>query len=63
MELFDVVRLLADRPQDGLAAGAVGAIVQIYTDPQPGYEVEFADPDGRTLALITVAPDEVAPAQ
>ncbi|MEV6965387.1 DUF4926 domain-containing protein [Hamadaea sp. NPDC051192] len=61
MELFTSVRLRADRPQDGLSAGAVGAVVDVYTEPAAAYEVEFTDADGRTLALITVAPDEVEP--
>ena len=50
---YDVVRLLRERPEHGLAAGAVGAIVMVYKVP-PAYEVEFCDKDGVTVALITL---------
>lgn len=50
---YDVVRLRHPLPEHQLEAGALGAIVMVYTDP-PGYEVEFTDADGITLALVTL---------
>jgi Domain of unknown function (DUF4926) len=47
----------------GLAAGAVGTVVMVYTSPSPGYEVEFCDEDGfTTLALLTLHDDELVAA-
>ena len=39
-DLFDVVELLIDLPNQDLQAGARGAIVDVYDDD--AYEVEFA---------------------
>lgn len=50
---YDVVRLRRAMPEHGLAAGAIGAIVMVYESP-PAYEVEFTDPEGITLALVTL---------
>jgi hypothetical protein len=57
MELFDRVRLVTAR--DDLDAGAIGTIVEVFDRPERAYEVEFSDPDGTTLALLTLRPDEV----
>jgi hypothetical protein len=54
----DVVRLRCDRPQDGLLVGAVGTIVLVYTDP-PGYEVEFCDDEGGTIAMVSFSAAEL----
>jgi hypothetical protein len=51
-ELFDVVELLVNLPDRNLQAGAQGSIVEQYSDQQ--YEVEFTNPDGETLALVTL---------
>lgn len=48
-ELFDVVELLIDLPDQDLQAGAQGAIVVVYGD---AYEVEFTNEAGETLALV-----------
>jgi hypothetical protein len=57
MELFDRVRLVT--PRDDLDAGAIGTIVEVFERPERAYEVEFSDPEGVTLALLTLKPDEV----
>lgn len=57
--LFDVVVLVQDVPEDGLVAGMIGAIVDIYTEPTEAYEVEFCDPEGRTLALLALLPEQI----
>jgi hypothetical protein len=60
-EQFDLVALIDDLPAEGLAAGAVGTIVHVHDDPEPAYEVEFTDAEGRTTALTTLHPDQVRP--
>lgn len=62
MELFDVVKLVEDLPEEGLAAGSVGTIVHVFTTPRSAYEVEFVDDDGQTLAMATLTPEQVIPA-
>ncbi|CAN5720328.1 hypothetical protein BH10ACT9_BH10ACT9_44000 [soil metagenome] len=56
---YDVVRLLKQYPDQGLQIGATGTVVMDYSkhavrDLPPAYEVEFADADGVTQALVTV---------
>jgi hypothetical protein len=59
VELYDTVRLLADLPGEGLAAGAIGAVVHVFDKPSLAYEVEFTDQNGRTIALITLTPGQL----
>lgn len=48
-KLLDVIALLADRPEEGLACGQVGTIVEVLA---PGvFEVEFCDGDGGTMGF------------
>nr|WP_221376402.1 DUF4926 domain-containing protein [Actinoplanes polyasparticus] len=58
MELYDTVRLLVDLPGEGLKAGAVGAVVHVFERPNVAYEVEFTDPDGRTIAQVPLTVDQ-----
>jgi hypothetical protein len=60
MRLHDVVELVVDLPAEGVAAGAIGTIVDEHTDPI-SYEIEFVDADGRTIALTALRPDQVRP--
>lgn len=48
---FDTVALLNAAPEDHLAAGQVGAVVEVYSPDD--FEVEFVDLQGRTLGLRT----------
>lgn len=59
MELHDVVELAADLPEEGLTAGSVGTIVYIFHEPNLAYEVEFADDQGRTLAMVALTPEQL----
>ena len=52
MNLYDVVALVIDLPGEGLKRGQVGTIVEIW-EPNV-YEVEFADTDGVTYAMIAL---------
>lgn len=60
-ELDDVV-LLIDLPRDGLAKGDVGTVVLLHKDGA-GYEVEFTTLDGETLAVTTLAADQIRAAR
>lgn len=56
--LLSAVHLRGDRAkEEGLPAGAIGFVVEIYGDE--AYEVEFSDTAGTTIALVTVAQDDV----
>ncbi|QQA74541.1 DUF4926 domain-containing protein [Pectobacterium parmentieri] len=55
--LFDVISLKNDLPEEGLKKGMLGAIVHIYNEPSPAYEIEFCDDNGETLACITLTLD------
>lgn len=58
-QLFEGVRLLKDHPTEGIKAGQVGAIVEIYRND--GYEVEFCDERGQTIAMFGVHASEIEP--
>ncbi|WP_072040177.1 DUF4926 domain-containing protein [Pectobacterium brasiliense] len=55
--LFDVISLKNDLPDEGLKKGILGAIVHIYNEPSPAYEIEFGDDNCEALACITLTPD------
>ncbi len=57
VKLLDVVALLEERPQDGLVSGQVGTVVEVY--PPDGFEVEFLDAQGRTIALVTLQRSDI----
>jgi len=57
-----LVVLDCNPPQEKLNRGDVGTVVHVYKGGR-GYEVEFVDGGGQTVALITVAADEVRPIQ
>ena len=59
--LFDVVTLVENIPGNDLVAGTVGAIVDIFTEPNEAYLVEFCDPEGQTLALLALLPEQIRP--
>ena len=61
MELYDVVELTTDLPNEGLPAGSVGTVVHIFREPNLAYEVEFADDEGKTLAMVALTPDHLRP--
>jgi len=47
-------------PLEKLSRGDVGTIVHVYKGGR-GYEVEFVDGGGKTIALITVGANDVRP--
>lgn len=57
---LDIVALLSDHPEHGLVRGRVGTIVHIFGDHE-AYEVEFADGDGQTTAMLALTPQQIMP--
>jgi hypothetical protein len=55
---IDIVALTVDLPANGLKAGDIGTVVHVYRDGGP-YEVEFVALNGATIALITLASNDV----
>lgn len=58
-EMFQSVKTVVPVPQLGLASGAMGAIVDIYTSPYPAYEVEFFDGEDNTVGFLSMRPEEL----
>jgi hypothetical protein len=57
MKLYDVVALLEDQPEHNLKRGQVGTLVEEW---EPGvFEVEFADPNGVTYAMVALRADQL----
>lgn len=57
MKLYDVVALLEDVPEHNLKRGQVGTLVEEW---EPGvFEVEFADPNGVTYALVALRVEQL----
>ena len=57
IDLLDVVALMDDVPERGLARGQVGTVVERL---EPGvYEVEFSDDEGRTYAELALRGDQL----
>ena len=56
---LDTVVLTCDKPEHGLCAGDLGAVVEVH---EPGgLEVEFVTASGRTKALLTLETSDVRP--
>ncbi len=52
MQLYDVVALMVDLPDEGLKRGQVGTIVEMWD--KDVYEVAFADMNGVTYAMVAI---------
>ncbi len=59
---LDSVVLVQDIPEYGLKAGDVGTVVHVYGNGE-GYEVEFINGAGETVAVITLGRGDVRPIQ
>lgn len=53
-----LVVLDCDPPNDRLNRGDVGTVVHVYKGGR-GYEVEFVDGGGQTVALVTVNAEDI----
>ena len=60
-ELDDVI-LACDLPEYGLSAGDIGTVVLVHRK-EAGYEVEFTELDGDTIAVVTLMANQVRPVQ
>ena len=60
-ELEDVI-LSADVPQYGLTRGDIGTVVLVHKQGK-GYEVEFTTLDGESIAIVTLAANQVRPSK
>jgi hypothetical protein len=57
---LDVVVLKRAIADHGLKEGDVGAVVHVYT-AGAALEVEFVTGEGKTVAVVTLAPEDVRP--
>ena len=55
INLLDVVELVEDIPKSGLRAGMLGTVIEIFSNADPMFEVEFCDEGGKTIAQIVVS--------
>ena len=58
-QLLETVVATIDIPDEGIRAGDVGTIVDVYTQGATAYEVEFATAEGSSRASVTLAPAHV----
>lgn len=56
---YDTVRVPAGIPEDDVPAGALAAVLEVYTDPYRAYEIEVLNADGTTRYLGIVDPSRV----
>jgi len=64
IEAFKDVVLLRDIPEEGLRAGDVGVVVDVFSGQggvPPGYMVEFLTLTGETVAVVDLTADAVRP--
>ena len=59
MKELETVVLTAELPEHGLKAGDLGTVVLVHT--RGDYEVEFMTLDGETVAVVSLAPDQIRP--
>ena len=59
LNLLETVIATVNIPEHYVLAGDLGTVVEVYTQPNLAYEVEFVNPDGSTRALLTLAPHQV----
>lgn len=54
---LDEIRAPKSLPGIGVEAGDRGTVVGEHMRPEPAIEVEYADEDGQTKALVVYSPD------
>ena len=64
-KLFDTIKLKTSIPKERLSEGKeklipeeVGAIIEVFQEPNECYNAEFLYPNGYTKAICTISPDE-----
>jgi hypothetical protein len=56
VNLFDVVELIVDLPQQGLYAGMCGTVLEMHGAGQ-AFEVEFSDEQGQVVSFLALPPE------
>lgn len=46
---YDTFRLIQPIPGEPISVGSIGAVLMVFPDEPPHYEVEFLDADGHNL--------------
>ena len=59
--LLEVVKLQQDLPGFNLQKGDIGAIVEVYSNPYKNMRLNSAILKGRTIALLTLKPEQLMP--
>jgi hypothetical protein len=57
---LDLIALATDLPANRLVVGDVGTVVMVHGKGK-GYEVEFMTSDGETIAVLSLASNQVRP--
>jgi Domain of unknown function (DUF4926) len=60
-ELEDII-LTCDLPKYGLTRGDIGTVVLMHKQGK-GYEVEFTTLDGESIAIVSLAANQVRPSK
>jgi hypothetical protein len=55
--MLQVVRARRDVPEQGVSAGMVGTVIEIFDGAARTYEVELVDEQGRTIVQATMPED------
>lgn len=55
---LDIVTLTHEIEEYGLSKGDSGTVVSVYNNGE-AYEIEFINPNGKTIALLTLAPSDL----
>lgn len=55
--LHQRVRVTRDLPEQRVARGMVGAVIEVFDAPTRAYEIEFVDAAGRTVLQATLTED------
>ena len=58
-QLLESVVATVNIPEEGILAGDLGTIIDIYTQRAPAFSVEFGSAIGSPRALVTLAPDQI----
>ncbi len=54
-QLMETVISTVDKPGEGILAGDVGTIVDIYAEIATAYEIEFVNADGSARTQVTLS--------
>jgi len=57
--MHQTVRVTREIPDQGVAKGMIGAVIEVFDAPEPAYEVEFVDAEGRTVLQATLAEQDL----